>query len=205
MHNKSEGLILSFETGLDGGTVSILENGEQIDYAKGSGKVSKSEDLLLLLGELLEKNQIRKRAIKSIVVSDAPGSLTGIRIGLAIAKGLSAALNIEIEKSSVLEALLRLSGVGDNLRAAISTQSCGIYHQSYAGQGSSVEINRCRNLEEFITLLQSSVGAAECLIVNEDLYNALALRDAFKELIKQYRIKSIGGNFAEILGKSINK
>ena len=69
MHNKSEGLILSFETGLDGGTVSILENGEQIDYAKGSEKVSKSEDLLLLLGELLEKNQIRKRAINAQVIS----------------------------------------------------------------------------------------------------------------------------------------
>ena len=202
-------MILSLETGLDGGTVSILRNGEQVDYVKGSGKVSKSEDLLLLLEELLKKNQISKGAITSIVVSEAPGSVTGIRIGLAIARGLSAALGIGIEKSSVLDAVVRLSGDGDGLWAAISTKSSGIYLRRYTKKDSRNypvgEIRQFRELDEFIGSMQSSSDNFDRLAVNEELYEALFALDDVRELIQEKRIKAINGNFAEILGKLTGK
>jgi tRNA threonylcarbamoyl adenosine modification protein YeaZ len=209
MHNIREQLILSLEPGLDGGTVSILKNGEQIDCVKGSGKVSKSEDLLLLLDNLLKKNQIRKSAIKLIVVSEAPGSLTGIRIGLAFAKGLSAAFGIKVEKSSVLDALARLSGDCDNLWVAIATQSSGIYLRRYTKKGGldyfAGEIRHCRELDEFIDLMLASVDDFDWLVVNRELYEALSVRNVFKERIQEKRIKLISGNFAEMLGKLIHK
>jgi len=98
--------VLAIETGIAGGSLSILRNGSEIDFWKGADKISRSEDLLLNISKLLSKNILSKKAIKKIAVSIGPGSFTGVRVGIAIAKGLQKALKCECSGVSVLEAMV---------------------------------------------------------------------------------------------------
>ena len=90
---------------MHGASIAILKSDKQIHSVDGAGTVSKSEDLLSILDGLLRGNNISKREIGQIVISDKPGSLTGLRIGAAIAKGLGGALLVPVNKISILDAM----------------------------------------------------------------------------------------------------
>lgn len=82
----------------------MLEDDREIDFWIGNNNVSKAEDVLEQVSDILENNGIKK--IDLIAVSDGPGSSTGIRIGLATALGLRKSFNCEIVRVSVFEAIL---------------------------------------------------------------------------------------------------
>jgi tRNA A37 threonylcarbamoyladenosine modification protein TsaB len=99
-------VILAIETAFAGGSVSLFEKGVEIDRWIGSNAVSKSEDVLDEISFLLNKNKIQREEIKTIVVSRYAGSLTGLRIGQALARGLSKSLDCQFREVSVLKSLL---------------------------------------------------------------------------------------------------
>lgn len=61
-----------------------------------------SEHLMLEIIKLLEKNNIDKHDLTQIVVGVGPGSYTGVRIGVVVAKMLSYSLNIDLYEISSL-------------------------------------------------------------------------------------------------------
>ena len=67
--------------------------------------VPRSEQLLQIISNLIDRSIGGKNAISTIALSRGPGSYTGIRIGLATAMGLGAALNIPVIGVSVLRAI----------------------------------------------------------------------------------------------------
>jgi tRNA threonylcarbamoyladenosine biosynthesis protein TsaB len=95
-------LALGFDTATPWGTMALLENGEiifeiSLKAGKGSG-----EYLLALLQSLLKKSERRIADLDLIAVGTGPGSYTGIRIGLAAAKGLAVALHNKVYGLSTL-------------------------------------------------------------------------------------------------------
>lgn len=64
-----------------------------------------SELMVDEIDKLLKKNKIDKKSIDEVVCSKGPGSYTGVRIALTIAKVMSLALNIPLYLVSSLEAL----------------------------------------------------------------------------------------------------
>ncbi len=64
-----------------------------------------SKDALPLIAEMLDKANIKPNEIDKIIVVDGPGSFTGIRIGITIAKVYAYCLNIDITTISSLEAM----------------------------------------------------------------------------------------------------
>lgn len=67
---------------------------------------SHSAYALPLINELLEERNLELKNINKIIVVNGPGSFTGIRIGLSIAKTISYALNIPVVTITSLEAFL---------------------------------------------------------------------------------------------------
>jgi tRNA A37 threonylcarbamoyladenosine modification protein TsaB len=92
-------IVLAIETGFAGGSISLLRNNVEIDKWSGSRAISKSEDVLNEISILLKKNKIERFEISSIVISKKAGSLTGLRIGLALARGLSKSLNCQYKET----------------------------------------------------------------------------------------------------------
>ena len=64
-----------------------------------------AERLMGLLGEVLEDAGLKYKEIDQIVATSGPGSFTGIRVGLATARGLALGLGIEAIGINVLEAI----------------------------------------------------------------------------------------------------
>ena len=84
---------------------AILENEIVIDEIKEKLEKDLSKYTLSKIKELLVKNNISFDNIEKIIVVNGPGSFTGIRVGLTIAKTLAWAKNIPIIQISSLEAM----------------------------------------------------------------------------------------------------
>lgn len=98
-------VILAVETAVLGGSLALASGNEIIDSWLGGNEVSRSEDLLVSIAELLGRNSLTRRNIGAIAVSNGPGSYTGIRVGIATALGLKNALHIPCIGISVLDAM----------------------------------------------------------------------------------------------------
>jgi tRNA threonylcarbamoyl adenosine modification protein YeaZ len=69
------------------------------------------ETLLPTIGRFLGEQNIRRSRLVGIVVGTGPGAFTGLRVGMATAKGLAHGLRIPLAGVSTGEALLAASGV----------------------------------------------------------------------------------------------
>src|SRR6187399_2051582 len=98
-------IVLSIESAISGGSVSLIVDGAEVANWIGSAGVSKAEELLVNIDHLLNTNDLTARDLDLVTVSAGPGSFTGIRIGLATALGLKAGLGIEMSSESALIAL----------------------------------------------------------------------------------------------------
>jgi len=64
-----------------------------------------AERLMGLLAELLDEAGLAYRDLNQIAVTSGPGSFTGIRVGLATARGLALGLGLKVIGINVLEAI----------------------------------------------------------------------------------------------------
>jgi len=62
-------------------------------------------ELMPALGRMMERQNMKPADLGGLVVSVGPGSFTGMRIGLAVAKGLAISLNIPLVGIPTLDAL----------------------------------------------------------------------------------------------------
>ena len=69
------------------------------------------ETLLPSIGRFLGEQNIRRSRLAGIVVGTGPGAFTGLRVGIATAKGLAHGLGVPLVGVSTGEALLAAAGV----------------------------------------------------------------------------------------------
>ena len=72
-----------------------------------------------MIEELFKENNLNVKDLKKIIVVNGPGSFTGIRIGVSIAKTMAYALKIDINTISSLTAYLISSDLNENKKAVI--------------------------------------------------------------------------------------
>lgn len=97
--------ILAIDTSTDICSVAILGDGEVLIEKSQKVKTGHSGTILRLIDDVLRHSGLRKKDINLIATGLGPGSFTGIRIGIATAKGLAAAINCEIRGVSTLDAV----------------------------------------------------------------------------------------------------
>ena len=84
---------------------AIVENETLIDSISEEYGQSLSEIALPKIVEMFEKNKLSPKEVDKIIVVNGPGSFTGIRIGITIAKVYAWTLNIPITTITSLEAM----------------------------------------------------------------------------------------------------
>lgn len=85
--------------------VGIGKDGKLVDSISYEAWQRQSESMIPELDKILEKNHVKREDISDIVVAIGPGSYTGVRIALTIAKVMALALNVPIYPVSSLRAM----------------------------------------------------------------------------------------------------
>ena len=88
--------ILSFDTSTEKFSISILKNNKVILNLSKILNKTYSKFLIPILKESLEQSKLDIKKINYILISLGPGSFTGIRLGIAAAKGLGIPHKINI-------------------------------------------------------------------------------------------------------------
>ena len=86
-------VILNIETSTNVCSVALSENEKLIDYRESREDKSHSTVLTVFIDEMLRKNNIKASQLDAIAVSKGPGSYTGLRIGVSVAKGICYAVD----------------------------------------------------------------------------------------------------------------
>lgn len=124
-------VILGMDTSTERTIVVLAARDERHVIMIGSAEVdaprAAMSRVLVLVEDLLNENKLRPERIGEIFVGRGPGSFTGVRIGVATAKGLAQGLRVPLHGVGTLDAIAwrfvgeeRLIGVvGDAMRGEV--------------------------------------------------------------------------------------
>ena len=106
-HDGRRQAILAFDTATTQVVVATgTADGEVDGITTWAAGYRHGETLLATIGRFLGEQNIRRSRLVAIVVGTGPGAFTGLRVGIATAKGLAHGLGVPIVGVSTADALL---------------------------------------------------------------------------------------------------
>jgi len=104
-------LLLAFETSAKAGSVALMEGGLLLAENYQNTGLTHSQTLLSMAEAMLEHSGKTPREVEAVAVAAGPGSFTGVRIGVAAAKGFAWGREVPCYGVSTLEAMARSLGI----------------------------------------------------------------------------------------------
>lgn len=101
-------------------TIGLLKNGEVLDKKIKESDRNHSIYVMPMIEEILSVNEITTSYLNEIIVVNGPGSFTGVRLGVTIAKTLAYTLDIPIKTITSLESYAVSIESNDNKLITIS-------------------------------------------------------------------------------------
>ena len=152
-------LILAFESSARAASVALVEDGRLISqYSQCSG-LTHSRTLLPMAEDMLKNAELSLDKVDLFAVAHGPGSFTGIRIGVAAAKGLAFAADKPAVGVSTLAAMARNVAFCDGLViCAMDARRQQVYNALFEakdGQLTRLTPDRAIALEELAEELRS--------------------------------------------------
>ncbi|MCD7905722.1 MAG: tRNA (adenosine(37)-N6)-threonylcarbamoyltransferase complex dimerization subunit type 1 TsaB [Clostridiales bacterium] len=135
-------------------------------------KKTHSQTLMPLLENMLKVLEFNKRDIDFTAVTSGPGSFTGLRIGMAAAKGLSAALNKPLITVPTLDVLAySLEGRGELIVPVMDARRGQVYYSIYKQEEESLKRLCSYGAEEIEKVLEEvkEIGG-EAVFVGDGVY-----------------------------------
>ena len=103
--------ILAFETSAKAASVALLEKGKLLGESYQNTGLTHSQTLMVMAEDLLKACNLTAQDVEAVAVAAGPGSFTGVRIGVAAAKGFAWGAELPCYGVSTLEAMARNLGV----------------------------------------------------------------------------------------------
>ena len=103
-------LILAFETSAKAASAALLEDGKLLGESYQNTGLTHSQTLMVMAENLLSQCGKTVEDVTAVAVAAGPGSFTGVRIGVAAAKGFAWGQEIPCYGVSTLEAMVRSLG-----------------------------------------------------------------------------------------------
>ncbi len=111
--------ILNIDSSTEIAAVSLAENGEASFTIINQNQKDHAAFLHNAINDVMQKSSLQLRSLSAIAVTNGPGSYTGLRVGMASAKGLCYALNKPLITVGTLPAMAKT--IIDNQQEYTST------------------------------------------------------------------------------------
>lgn len=176
--------ILAFDSSNVPLTVGIIENNKILTEQTINIKRNHSIQLMPAIDEALKQANLTIEAIDRIAVASGPGSYTGLRIAVTVAKSLAWAQDIELVGISSLKVLAANSYPKDNTHivpifdARRKNIYTGLYARDEANELIQVEADTHIASEKWVAYLSTLDGNFE--LVGQDAYE---FYETFKETL----------------------
>lgn len=149
-------LILAVDTTTEHGSFALARGAEVIEEVALLAPTGFGHVLYGALQELLARHGIQLRDVECFASSSGPGSFTGVRVGLACAKGLAEATRKPAVAVSNLEALARF-GSGPLRAPVIDARRGEVYGAVYDAAGALVAPETVAKVEAWLATLPAGV------------------------------------------------
>jgi tRNA threonylcarbamoyladenosine biosynthesis protein TsaB len=140
--------VLGLDTSTRRQSVAVVQDGRLVAEASGEISTTHSESLMSAIAAALDAAGVGPKGLAAVAVTSGPGSFTGIRIGMATAKGLSLAAGVPLAGFSTLHALaeaLAESAPAAHLYVPLMDAGRGqIYRALYEREGDPSGVLRTR-------------------------------------------------------------
>lgn len=133
--------------------IGLLKNNKLIVSINFINDNNLSEKLLPSIKEILNKNGIDKKELSCVYVSVGPGSFTGIRIGVTVAKTIAWSLKIKIIPVSSLEVIASTSN-SEYICPIIDARRGYVYAGLYDKNLNKVMEDKYIELDKLLTVLK---------------------------------------------------
>ena len=104
-------LILAFETSAKAASVALMEGEKLLGESYQNTGLTHSQTLMVMAEDLLKQCNKTVQDVTAVAVAEGPGSFTGVRIGVAAAKGFAWGREIPCYGISTLEAMAESLGI----------------------------------------------------------------------------------------------
>ncbi|MGE4569182.1 MAG: tRNA (adenosine(37)-N6)-threonylcarbamoyltransferase complex dimerization subunit type 1 TsaB [Bacteroidales bacterium] len=162
-------LILNLETATETCSVALARNGVTLLLKESAAGRNHASDLTLFISQILDETALGVSDLDGVAVSMGPGSYTGLRIGVSVAKGLCYGANIPLLAISTLQAMV--SGLPTSDRADVDF---------------FVPMLDARRMEVYTALFDASATALEPVSAR------IITQDSFKEWLEKGVVSFFG-------------
>lgn len=189
-------ILLNFDTALNKTYVAISNNGELIT----SKIVENTEDnyhsafLLSTIKEVLKENDLTPQDVNLIGVNVGPGSFTGIRAALTVAKVMAQELSIKIVPVESLEILSKINTPDKETLVIMDARRSMAYVYTNGNDIKLLDVNEAKKIiSEKDYQIISDKSMAEHLKLNSIIYenDNYDLGKILNELAFKYKDKAI--------------
>ena len=129
-------LILAFETSAKAASVALTENGRLLGESYQNTGLTHSQTLMVMAEDVLKQCGKLAADVEAVAVAEGPGSFTGVRIGVAAAKGFAWGSEIPCYGVSTLEAMAESLGAFDGyVCPCMDARRSQVYNALFLAEG----------------------------------------------------------------------
>ena len=159
--------LLAIDTATNSGGVALSRNAEVVGMAMLKTPLRYSDKLIYYIDFLFDQLEVEKDQIDCFVVANGPGSFTGLRIGIAMAKAMAQGLERPAIGITTLEALaFRFRAVSASVAPLIDARRQQVYGGCYRCDDSGVEVLQAPTVKPPTEWLRDC-SASDCLFVGD--------------------------------------
>ncbi|MBQ9762604.1 MAG: tRNA (adenosine(37)-N6)-threonylcarbamoyltransferase complex dimerization subunit type 1 TsaB [Oscillospiraceae bacterium] len=128
-------LLLCFETSAKAGSVALFDENQLLGESYQLTALTHSQTLMVMAQDLIKQCQRTPGDITHVAVAAGPGSFTGVRIGVAAAKGFAWGKELPCYGVSTLEAMALGLGLHDGyICAAMDARRSQVYNALFKAE-----------------------------------------------------------------------
>ena len=132
-------LTLAFETSAKAASVALMDNGKLLGEGYQNTGLTHSQTLMVMAQDLMKTCGVTPQQVEAVAVAAGPGSFTGVRIGVAAAKGFAWGRQLPCYGVSTLEAMARSLGVYDGyVLCAMDARRAQVYTATFEADHGNV-------------------------------------------------------------------